>query len=41
MRNMEKPLGVYPALVGPGQADRKAGPRGDDMARIEEAKAVL
>src|SRR5438874_676991 len=23
---MEKPLGVYPALAGPGQADRKAGP---------------
>jgi hypothetical protein len=26
MRNMEKPFGVYPALAGPGQADRKAGP---------------
>src|SRR5436190_23945316 len=26
MQNMEKPLRVYPALAGPGQADRKAGP---------------
>ena len=36
-----KAVSVHPALVGPRQANRKAGPRDDGIERIEEAKAAL
>ena len=36
-----KAVTVHPALAGPRQADRKAGPGEGGMERIEEAKAVL
>ena len=36
-----KAVSVHPALAVPRQADRKAGPGGDGMERIEEANAAL
>ena len=36
-----KAVEFHPALAVPRQADRKAGPRGNGVERIEQAKAVL